>query len=34
MIMPIDTRPKTQNDLSCVSVLYWRVVLRKYASSE
>jgi hypothetical protein len=28
------TSPKAQNALSCVTVLYWRVVLQKYASSE
>ena len=30
----IDTSPKTQNSLSCISVLRWGVVLHKYASSE
>jgi len=30
----LDTSPKTQSGVSCVSVLFWGVVLRKYASSE
>jgi hypothetical protein len=28
------TSPKTQNSLACISVLFWRAVLRSYASSE
>jgi hypothetical protein len=30
----VDTTPKTQNGLSCVSALRWGVVLQRYASSE
>jgi hypothetical protein len=33
-VLDLHTTPKTQNGPSCVSVLYWRVVLRKYASGE